>query len=550
MSSPASRTSGTAFDRLPFGSGRLGVDEVGRRQEEWEKEIETLDQKEMELHQSQLRLIREQTAIFIRDLAVLQGEVSALKDNVGIGISANIAPLQSDIKEQKAKLASQEQLFASAQKRIDYLERTLGESVERHSHDLESAKSAHARLADEAKAREAHHASVAERLNYIEQLVGDSFEKHSREIQSSHTRLETMHSRLMAYETDTTQNSLRDRVDFLEKLMGESADKHSQGLQAAHSKFEDLHGNLQEQMSTRMERLHGSIQERLERLEKQFGQADDRRAKETEARLAFLEQQFGGSLETHARELKHVKSQVEEAHQKLGNHHSSLQHHATLGDRVDYLEKLMGDSADKHTNELGQAHTKLDQLRGRLTALEAVGVTVESMKQNHSVLMAEKAKRDAHHASISERVDYIEKQLGDSADQHSQDLKAAHAKLDQLHGRLASCEAHGSHIDGMRKAHEKLATDQASRDSYHATLAQRMEYLEKIVGDSVEHHKKELQATKMAQDQLHSRLHEEKQLREQVGKTQHGTRWTWSPSCNHGGEIAKTGTCHWRASRQ
>ena len=29
-----------------FIEGRLGVDEVGRRQEEWEKEIETLDQKE------------------------------------------------------------------------------------------------------------------------------------------------------------------------------------------------------------------------------------------------------------------------------------------------------------------------------------------------------------------------------------------------------------------------------------------------------------------------------------------------------------------------
>ena len=33
----------------------------------------------------------------------------------------------------------------------------------------------------------------------------------------------------------------------------------------------------------------------------------------------------------------------------------SLQQHATLQDRVNYLEKLMGDSADKHTNELGQA---------------------------------------------------------------------------------------------------------------------------------------------------------------------------------------------------
>ena len=36
------------------------------------------------------------------DLGCLRrGQVSALKENVGIGISANIAPLQSDIKEQK-----------------------------------------------------------------------------------------------------------------------------------------------------------------------------------------------------------------------------------------------------------------------------------------------------------------------------------------------------------------------------------------------------------------------------------------------------------------
>ena len=32
---------------------------------------------EMELHQSQLRLIREQTAMFIRDLSVLQGEAGS-----------------------------------------------------------------------------------------------------------------------------------------------------------------------------------------------------------------------------------------------------------------------------------------------------------------------------------------------------------------------------------------------------------------------------------------------------------------------------------------
>ena len=122
----------------------------------------------MELHQSQLRLIREQTAIFIRDLAALQGEagggvveahgghscisenlfageVAALKE----GLTSNgtpLTPLQNDFKEQKAgsssskmtllnvrceyalgiclklpkaKLLAQEQLTVSIQKRAN-----------------------------------------------------------------------------------------------------------------------------------------------------------------------------------------------------------------------------------------------------------------------------------------------------------------------------------------------------------------------------------------------------------------------------------------------
>ncbi|CAE7507904.1 unnamed protein product [Symbiodinium natans] len=247
-----------------------------RRQDEWEREIETLDQKEMELHQSQLRLIREQTAIFIRDLAALQGEVAALKE----GLTSNgtpLTPLQNDFKEQKAKLLAQEQLTVSIQKRVDFLERLLGESVDRHAQEIESAKTAQARLAGEAKAREAHHASVADRLGYIEQLVGDSFDRHSKEIQSSHSRLESLHARLAACESQAGQNSLRERVDFLEKLLGESSQKHAEAAtanQVAHEanleRLQHLHGSFQDQISSRMEKLHGSIQERLERLEHQL----------------------------------------------------------------------------------------------------------------------------------------------------------------------------------------------------------------------------------------------------------------------------------------
>ena len=65
-----------------------------------------------------------------------------------------------------------------------------------------------------------------------------------------------------------------------------------------------------------------------------------------------------------------MKGQVDDAHQKLGKHQSldlssyltssqgSLKHHASVADRVEYLEKLMGDSADRHSSELGQAQSE------------------------------------------------------------------------------------------------------------------------------------------------------------------------------------------------
>merc|ERR1740139_262154 len=63
-------------------------------------------------------------------------------------------------------------------------------------------------------------------------------------------------------------------------------------------------------------------------------------------------------------------------------------HHATLGERVKYLEKALGDSADKHTaelNKLRDAHTKHAQ--------DIIG----------------------HTATVDERLCFVEKLLGDSA---------------------------------------------------------------------------------------------------------------------------------------
>ena len=54
---------------------------------------------------------------------------------------------------------------------------------------------------------------------------------------------------------------------------------------------------------------------------------------------------------------------------------------------------------------------------------------MEGLKQNHTAFMNEKAKRDAHHASLAERVDFIEKQLGDSADRHGRSPRSPQMPL-------------------------------------------------------------------------------------------------------------------------
>jgi len=84
--------------------------------------------------------------------------------------------------------------------------------------------------------------------------------------------------------------------------------------------------------------------------------------------------------------------------------------HANIAERVDYVEKLLGDSADKHTAEieaLKVAHSKHEAAFGK-----------------HAKDFDALRTASAHHASLSERVVYMEKLLGDSADKHAAEVEA------------------------------------------------------------------------------------------------------------------------------
>merc|ERR1712216_868177 len=102
-----------------------------------------------------------------------------------------------------------------------------------------------------------------------------------------------------------------------------------------------------------------------------------------------------------------------------GSHEQRAQHHASLEERIAFLEKDLGDSAEKHATTA--------------TELEAAKTRLSELHDGHK-------QRAEHHASLEERISFIEKDLGDSADKHdkaAKEMEAANARLTPRYSRTA-----------------------------------------------------------------------------------------------------------------
>jgi len=232
----------------------------------------------------------------------------------------------------------------------------------------------------------------------------------------------------------------------------------------------------------------------------------------TEQRLKFLEKQIGDSAENH------LVQRV--AHED---------HVATMEQRLGFIERQMGDSAD--TAMLRQEMDRDKKSRDRI--LDA-----------HSELKE-------HHANLRERIDYLEKFIGESADKHSKLLEEAQTKIkDQSAKMQQMADAHGGHTSTMEErlediekyfkgvheqhagaiddltvklkdAHVTLRGEKSARDEHHATTEQRLKFLEGQIGDSAETHLKQIEELERKHkllannmDQVHSNVKGEKDARE------------------------------------
>ena len=134
-----------------------------------------------------------------------------------------------------------------AEERVDYLESAIGDSADKHARELENLKTVHSRLQTESKAKElsvcfqrmravtpscqeAHHANVVERLTTLEKTIGESADKHAQdpcvdgesscgnlysfsigccqELAAAHGKIASMHTRLSTCEATGLQNTV------------------------------------------------------------------------------------------------------------------------------------------------------------------------------------------------------------------------------------------------------------------------------------------------------------------------------------------------------
>merc|ERR1712226_74802 len=175
-----------------------------------------------------------------------------------------------------------------------------------------------------------------------------------------------------------------------------------------------------------------------------------------EDRLKSLEKNMGDTLQNHAKTLdaldaSHTKmhSGLDELHGRVkGMNDAHGKRHATMEERVTYLEKEMGDSADKHNRAIEALEAGHKKLNGGLDDLHG---HVTSHGQRH--------------ATIEERMNYLEKEVGDSCDKHARALAALEGDHKKLNGALAD---------------------------RHATLEERLKYIEHQLNDSADKHNQHL----------------------------------------------------------
>merc|ERR1712107_657860 len=87
-------------------------------------------------------------------------------------------------------------------------------------------------------------------------------------------------------------------------------------------------------------------------------------------RVAYLEQELGDSADKHAKTIDELKRSHEKHARDVADLRGAQSHHATFEDRVAILEKEMGDSSEKHIGLAKDTQARHSSVEKRLQLIE------------------------------------------------------------------------------------------------------------------------------------------------------------------------------------
>jgi len=193
---------------------------------------------------------------------------------------------------------------------------------------------------------------------------------------------------------------MENRLTCVEGLCKDSLEKQSQTLNElgrASAEKTILDQQNFERLSD-LDQVKGRV-DYIEQFLSQFQKKQSNAIKELQDRFLQVENQVGTNLENHE-DLRSAMQGLQSGVDRFSALHKLTEHHASILERIDYLEGLLGESADRHGKHEDHSRTVDD----RISLLERLcGETAEQARRGSSL---------SDHQRLGARVECIEDFVG------------------------------------------------------------------------------------------------------------------------------------------
>jgi len=131
--------------------------------------------------------------------------------------------------------------------------------------------------------------------------------------------------------------------------------------------------------------------------------------------------------------------------------------HATIEQRLDYIEKTAGHSVEDHAKQLLAARNDIQSL--------------------HAHVAADRSAREKHHSTVEQRVQGMEESFGTTVDKHARSVQALQQNLDDVLSQLNTHTTQRNHME------DRIAQLEANRAGSAAHHAAQLENVSRTVQD-------------------------------------------------------------------